>query len=295
MSSATPSAFVRDVLDDDFESAVLRESLRRPVVVDFWAAWCAPCRQLGPLLERLAAEHAGAFLLAKVDVDAAPRTAGALQIRSIPTVLGFKDGRIVQEFVGAQPEAAVRRFLEALLPSEADRLAEEGAELAGRGHTNAAEERFRAALAQDARHARALVGLARALGERNDEAARSEALALLERVTGASELEAEAERLAAELRTRAAAAGAGADEAPLRARLAANPRDLAARIALGRALAARGAYEEALGEWLAAVRQDPKYEDEAARKAIVDVFALLGSDHPLTQRFRSELARALFR
>jgi putative thioredoxin len=284
---------VKDVRDADFERAVLEESRRRPVVVDFWAPWCGPCRTLGPLLERLAQEARGGFLLAKVNVDESPQVAQAFQIRSIPAVIAFRDGRIVSEFVGAQPEPQVRRFVEALLPTEADRLVAEADDLAAKGHANAAEERYRGALAKSAHHGPALVGLARVLADRG---AADEALSLLERVTGTPELEAEAERLAAELRTRAAApAAGGADEAALRARLDADPRDLAARIDLGRLLAARRAYEDALGEWIAAVRQDPKFDDEAARKAILDVFSLLGPEHALTQRFRSELARALFR
>lgn len=293
MSEAQPDRpTVREVLDADFESAVLAESARRPVVVDFWAPWCGPCRTLGPLLEGLAEEHRGAFLLAKVNVDQAPELAQGFAIRSIPAVIAFRDGRIASEFVGAQPETVVRRFVEGLLPSEADGLAVEADRLASAGDATAAEERFRAALERSPHHARSLLGLARLLAERG---AVDEALPLLERVTGSAELEAEADRTAAALRTRAAAPAGEGDEARLRARLAADPRDLAARVDLGRALAARGAHAEALETWIAAVRQDPKFEDEAARKAILDVFALLGADHELTQRFRSELARALFR
>jgi putative thioredoxin len=278
-----------DVGDADFEREVLERSRRVPVVVDFWAPWCGPCRALGPLLERLADEHAGAFVLAKLDVDRAPGVAQRYGVRSIPLVLGFRDGEAVAEFVGAQPEAAVRQFLERLLPTEADRLAAEADELAAGGHENAAEERYRAALARAPRHGAALVGLAELLGRRGEVA---EALALLERAVPTGALVARAEQLAARLRVRGEG---GADEAALRARIAANADDLAARLELGRALAARGDYEAALAELLRVVERDPQLDDQAARRAMLDVFELLGRDHPLVERYRGELARALFR
>lgn len=287
--AASDAAPVRDVRDAEFDRQVLARSAERPVVVDFWAPWCGPCRTLGPILERLAAEHAGAFVLAKVNVDEEPRLAQSFAVRAIPTVLGFRDGKIVAEFTGAQPVSAVRQFLASLLPSEADRTAAEAEALAARGEAARAEERFRHALALDTRHARALLGLARVLADLEREA---EALELLERVAGSTVEEAEAERLAAELRTRLAG---GENEAALRARIAAAPGDLAARLALGRALAGMQRWEEALAELLEVVRRDPGFEDGAARKAILDVFALLGPEHPLVARTRSELARLLFR
>lgn len=276
--------FQIEVGDADFEREVLERSRSLPVVVDFWAQWCGPCRALGPVLERLADEHAGAFVLAKLDVDRAPATAQRYGVRSIPLVLGFRDGEVVAEFTGAQPEAVVREFLTRLLPSEADAHAREGDELAAGGHLNAAEERYRRALALDARHERALVGLARLLGERGET---EEALELLARCAGP-----EAERLAAELRTRGEPA---ADPGPLRERVARDPADLGARLALGRALAARGEYEPAFEELLAVVDRDPGFEDQAARRAMLDLFEVLGREHPLTERFRSELARVLFK
>jgi len=208
-------------------------------------------------------------VLARVNVDEAPAVSQAFGIQSIPAVKGFRKGGLVAEFIGAQPEAAVRQFLAAVLPSEADRLARAGETKAAAG--NAA-------------------GAALAFQEAAGEAA--EALALLERVPRGAAVAREAERLAAELRTRAEGS---ADEPALRARLAAKPGDLDARLRLGRALAARGAYADAFAELLEVVRRDRSFADDGARKAMLDIFELLGADDPLTERYRSELARVLFR
>jgi len=285
----TSERYIVDVGDRDFEAAVLVRSREVPVVVDFWAPWCGPCRTLGPVLERLAAEHAGAFVLAKVNVDEAPAVAQAFRIQSIPAVKGFRDGALVAEFVGAQPEAAVRQFLSALLPSPAEHLAREGEARATAGDAAAAAGLFARTLEQEPRQARALLGLARIHAAEHRPA---EALALLERVPPGTPTAREAERLAAELRMRADGQG---DEASLRARLAADAGDLDARLRLGRLLAAVGRYEEALRELLEVVRRDRSFADDAARKAMIDVFEVLGPQDPLTERFRGELAQALFR
>jgi putative thioredoxin len=280
---------ILDVGDREFEQEVLERSKELPVVVDFWAPWCGPCRTLGPLLERLATEHAGAFILAKVNVDEAPAVAQAFRIQSIPAVKGFRDGAVVAEFVGAHPEAIVRQFLAALLPSEADRLARDGETRAAAGDDDGASRAFTDALARDPRHPRALLGLARLHVAKGDDA---DALALLERIPPGIPSARDRDRLAAEIRTRVDATG---DEAALRSRVRANPGDLDARLQLGRVLAACGRYEEALAELLEVVRRDPKHADGAARRAMLDVFEVLGSGHPATERFRSELARVLFR
>ena len=280
---------ILDVGDHDFERAVLERSKEVPVVVDFWAPWCAPCRALGPVLERLAHEHAGAFVLARVNVDEAPAVSQALGIQSIPAVKGFRDGALVAEFVGAQPEVAVRQFLAAVLPSDADRLARVGEAKAAAGDAAGAADSFHEALTHEARHPHALLGLARLRAAAGDAA---EALGLLERVPPGAAVAREAERLAAELRTRAEAS---ADEPALGARLRASPDDLDARLRLGRALAARGAYGEALAELLEVIRRDRSFADDGARKAMLDIFELLGAGDPLTERYRSELARVLFR
>lgn len=281
------NAWVKDVTDATFESEVVARSLDAPVVVDFWAPWCAPCRTLGPVLERLAAEHRGEFVVAKVNVDECPRLASEFAVQSIPAVKAIVGGEIVDEFVGALPEPALREFLRRILPSEADRTAKSGDEAAARGDPAAAETLYRRAIGLDPNHPRARLGLGKLLAGRSPE----EALAELDRVLPGTPERAEADRIAARLRL---AGVDGQAETDLRARIAANPGDLDARMRLARLLAARERYEDALAELLDVVKRDRTHEDDGARKAMLDVFAVLGSQNPITEKYRSELARVLF-
>jgi putative thioredoxin len=285
----TESRSIVDVGDLEFARAVLDRSRELPVIVDFWAPWCGPCRNLGPVLERLAIEQAGSFVLAKVNVDEAPQTAQTFGIQSIPAVKAFRDGKVVAEFVGAQPEPAVRAFLARILPNEADRLATDGESRAAAGDAAGAGHAFREALGRDARHPRALLGLARL---HVDDGKPTEALQLLERIPVGSPVSRDADRLAARIRMGTDLVG---DEATLRHRVAANLTDLDARFQLARLLAAREKYDDALAELLEVVRRDPRFADEAPRRTMLDIFELLGPADPLTQRYRSELAQALFR
>jgi putative thioredoxin len=267
----------RDVTDAEFPTAVAERSRSVPVVVDFWAAWCAPCRQLSPVIERVAEEHAGEVELVKVDVDANQQTASAFGVMSIPMVVAFRDGMPVDAFVGAQPEAVVRAFFAALLPTEADRLAADAARASDPGE---AERLYRAALAADPNHGGAALALARLLAGRGEH---DEARALLGRVPPDDE----SRRILAEIDL----AQAPGDLSSLRDRVGRAPANAEARLELGTALAASGAYEEALDHLMVAVREGDR---EAARKTMLDVFALLGDGHPLVARYRRELASALF-
>jgi putative thioredoxin len=281
--------WILDVGERDFEREVLDRSRATPVLVDFWAPWCQPCRVLGPLLERLADEQRGAFVLARVDVDQNPGLAQGFGVRGIPALRGFRDGALVVELEGAQPEPVLRRLLDALLPSDADRAAERGARDAAAGRLAEAESAFRAAIALERRHAAARLGLGQLLAARGEVDA---ALESLEVVGPGTPQSGEAERLAAALRT--GQAGEGDPEA-LRRRIAAEPGDLDARLALGRLLAAAGRHEAALEELLEVVRRSPGHAEGAARLAMLDLFSMLGAGDPLTQRFRAALGRALFR
>jgi putative thioredoxin len=245
------------------------------------------------MLERLAIEYGGKFVLAKVNIDENPTLAQVFRVQSIPLVLGVRDGGAAARFLGALPEPAVREFLQRLLPSDAEELAKHGDELFAAQKADEAEATFRRALDLDARCEPAMLGLARVLAARDGDA---EALELLDRIVPGTPIRQEADRLAAEIRVRGADNGpaASADEAALRARVDADPQDLEARFSLAQLLAAASRYEQALDHYLEIVKQDRSFQDDAARKAMLDVFEVLGADNPLVERYRSALAKVLF-
>jgi len=286
---------VKDASTDTFEAMVIEASVieasrERPVVVDFWAPWCGPCRQLSPLLERLATAANGAWTLVKIDVDQNPTLATRYGVRGIPAVKGFRDGRMVSEFVGAQPEPAIRRFLDALLPSPADQRAAEGRLLAAAGDAERAEDSYRAALELQSDHPRALLGLGTLLTE----AGRAEeAMTLLSLIPPRLPEAREAAPVLARLRLAGEAAATPAFDELQRA-LEADPRDPAANLAAGQALAARGDYAAALRHLLTVVERDRTFQDGAARTAMLAIFDLLGSDDALTLEYRRKFASALY-
>jgi len=283
---------VTDVATRTFDTDVIEASRERPVVVDFWAPWCGPCRALGPLLERMAGAAEGAWTLVKINVDNNQELGVRYGVQGIPAVKGFRDGRLVAEFVGAQPEPMVRRFLDRLLPSPADEAAAMGDRLASDGDTVAAEAAYRQALELRSDHPRATLGLGRLLEAvgRADEA-----LELLATLPPKTQEGREAGPLLARLRLQGdAGADASAALAEAEATLRRDPRDPAANLRVGQTLAAREAYDEALPRLLAVVEKDKGFRDGAARTAMLAIFDLLGPDHPLTIEYRRKLASALY-
>jgi putative thioredoxin len=277
-----------EVSEADFETAVLERSKEVPVLVDFWAPWCGPCRVLGPVLEKLAEEFKGDFILAKVNVDENPLLAAGFGVQGIPAVKLFTQGGLASEFTGALPEPMVREFLSRFLPSPADKQAEQAIELEEEGKTAEAKAIYTAILDSEPNHSRALLGLGRILME---EGKHKEALSTLERISLVSDERKESEPLIARMKLKA---GADQDVSALRQQLKNNPTDLEARFTLAQALAARESYEQALDEFLTIIKTDRSFRDDGARQAMIQIFEVLGSDNPLTEKYRSELAKVLF-
>lgn len=259
-------SYVADVAEVDFEARVIERSREVPVVVDFWAAWCGPCRQLGPALEAAVNERGGRVELAKVDVDANQMLAQAFGVQGIPAVKAFRDGRIAAEFTGAIPPAQIAQFLDSLLPSEADQLAAAGD-----------EESLRAALASDPRHATAALSLARLLIRRGELAEAADLLAGL----GDTDFLAAGLLARLELAPASPAPGSDANGEPSR---------------LDQAFAAWDADDpaaalEALQAEIAS-ETDPERRD-LLRRVMVAIFTELGPSHPLASEHRRRLAAAL--
>jgi putative thioredoxin len=275
--------------EENFESDVLERSHEVPVLVDFWAPWCGPCRVLGPVLEKLADEYAGKFVLAKINVDESPSLAGAFGVQGIPAVKLIKDGEIAGEFTGALPEPAVREMLSRYLPSEYDEQADEAAELEEQGKPAEAQAIYQSILDAEPNHPKSLLGLARVLMNAGD---RDGALQTLERISPVAEERKLADRMIARLQLQG---DQSADEATLRQKLAAEPGSIEARFDLAQALAANEKFEEALSEFLNIVKSDRGFRDDGARKAMVQIFDVLPPDDPLIDKYRSELAKVLFR
>ena len=275
------NVMVKDVTDATFIEDVVERSKELPVIVDLWAPWCGPCRQLGPILESVAEARAGEVELVKLNVDENPQVAAQLGARSIPLVVGFSNGQVAGQFVGLQPESGVNNFIDSLLPSEADQLVLQATALREAGQDAEAEAALGRALEADANHENAAIALARLLG---DTGRRDDALALLGRFP--SNGQDAVGRALAELRL-----GDTGDLAALEARVAEVPGDQDAVISLGRVLAAAGNYERALDLLIELIEGDTG--NEAARQAMLDLFGVMGGAHPLTRPYRSRLARTL--
>lgn len=294
-TESSQSPYVIEATDADFQEKVIDASHQTPMLVDFWAPWCGPCKTLGPLLEKLADEYGGRFTLVKVNMDENPMLAQALRIQSIPNVKLVVNGALQDEFAGAYPEPEVRRFLDHHLPSEADREAMQGIKQMDSGDLESAVERFKQTLAEDPKNAVALVGLGNYYIDQGD----LEQAKTMER--GVSEVELDRlpdqksiERDLGELRAKIFLTEHAGDAAQAAARLEANGEDLQARLQLACAQGLQGQFEPALEHLLYIVKRDRKFQDDAGRKGMIAVFALLPPESPLDGEYRQKLSSLLF-
>ena len=280
---AVPSEHVFDV--QDFEREVVARSSEVPVLVDFWASWCGPCKMLGPVLERLADEFAGAFVLAKVNVDVHQEAAARHRVSGIPDVKLFVNGAPVAGFVGAQREDQVRAFLRKHMPSEADELVAEARKLAAAGKDDEARVALEKALESDPSCNPAHLELAwMAMQDGQLDAAREHA----GQVSMAADEREAAEQVgkAVDLIAEAQAIGS---ESEVRQRLENDSDDIEAYFAMGAYHLAKGAFRDSLQAFLAVAQRKRLWRDQAARKAMLIVFGLIGARHPLSDEFRREL------
>jgi putative thioredoxin len=283
------SSYSKEVTSASFDDDVLRASSEVPVIVDFWAPWCAPCKALKPILEKLAAEYLGKFTLAKVDTDQDPDLAAQFGVRGIPNVKAFVGGKVVAEFSGAIPEQAVRAFLDKLIPGPADKLRLEAAKATGEGDSEKGERLLREAVALDPAHGGARLDLAGALIARQ---AFSEADFLLQGLPE-RERDERAEQFVRQIGVwKRGQSLPGASD--LAAALERNPQDLQLRLQLGERLMVEGHYEGALDQLIEVVRADRGALREQARRTMVEVFGLAAAQADLVTRYRRLLSGALY-
>ena len=272
-----------------FEQDVLERSRTVPVVVDFWAPWCAPCRALKPILEKLAGEYGGRFVLAKVNTDEHPEIAGRYGVRGIPDVKAFVNGEVASEFTGALPESGVRRFLEGVVPTPAETLRRAARVTLAQGDAAAAEATLREALALDGANTLARIDLAELALSKGDLAA---AKAELDAVPD-HQHDDRARAVAAKIAMLGNAEGL-ADAATLKAAVDAAPGDSERRLAYAARLSLEGRTEAALDELIEVVRGNRGEPRERARRTILDLFTLTADRPALVSEYRRKLAAVLY-
>lgn len=297
--AAGATAAAADVIKDSdtnaFMADVIEASQTVPVIVDFWAPWCGPCKTLGPMLEKLVIRAGGLVRMVKINVDENQGLAAQLRVQSVPTVFAFKNGQPVDAFAGAQPEQQIKSFIERLIGDAKpplDEAMEQAQALLADDDAAQAEDIFSAILEQDSAFVPALAGLIRAIAAQGDFARALDIVAALDAKTRAN-ADIEQAVSALELAQQSAGADTSALDA-LQAKVETNPKDLDARLELALGLVATHKYEGAIDHLLEIVRIDRAWNDEAGRKQLLKVFDTLGPTDPRTQDARRRLSAVLF-
>lgn len=294
-AAATPNDLIKDATDESFEQDVLVASQTTPVIVDFWAPWCGPCKQLGPVIEKLVKEAKGAVRLVKINTDEHPYFAQQLRVQSIPAVYAFKGGRPVDAFVGALPESQIRQFIKKLggapAPSPVQEALDRAKEAIGAEDFGTASAIYGQVLAHEPGNATAAIGLARCHAESGDLA---RARKLIDGLPPEARKSAEAQQILTRLDLAAQAEAAQGEVAQLLERIAHDPADHQARIDLAVALFAGGQQEAAMEQLLESFRRDRNWNEAAARKQLLKFWEALGPTHALTVAGRRRLSSLMF-
>jgi len=283
------SPHVFDVTIENFETDVIAASDDTPIVLDFWAPWCGPCKILTPILEKLAAEYGGRFRLGKINSDEQQELAGMFGIRSIPTVIALKNQKPASAFQGAQPESAVRQFLDKIVPSESDERLNKAQSKLAAGDIDGAVDELKVALALNPQLDPARVMLAD-IAMRDNRIA--DAKAYLAACKPVHQMDDEFQRVATRI-VAAEEAGNSPEAAALKARIAKDASDHDARLQLAAVCAAQGQFEPAFQTLLESIQLDRAWNEEAARKRMVEYFALAKEQPELVRRYRQALATTL--
>jgi len=279
------SPYIYNVTIEDFESLVIKNSYKHPVLVDFWADWCQPCQSLIPVLHKLAEEYQGAFTLAMVNSDEQGELAGHAGVKSLPTAKLFVDGQMVNEFMGALPEAEVRKFLDPYIKTESDHVLNEAIQAFNEGKQQQALEMLNTALANDPQNSKLKINIAKLVANQNDF---ESAIALINTLADDEKEQPEVKEILTRIKLANQLKDLG-DPAELEQRIKDNPDDLDALLQMSTYLNAGGNHEAAIQILMQIMQKDRSFKDGAGQKGLIEIFDMLGGENPLVQTYRRKM------